>query len=123
MNRQTYVVAQLSVTVWICFLTQGVVDAILKQTVTHVQMIQQALSLASLGITTGIAYTIMGYLKYAFNSWMAEYWKQKKMIAEMILSVAKADQDERRRTIGRELIRQSKEPMDEDSSPKQLKFI
>ena len=30
MNRQTYIVAQLSVTVWICFLTQGVVEAILQ---------------------------------------------------------------------------------------------
>jgi hypothetical protein len=46
----------------------------------------------------------MEYLKNGFNNWMAEYWKQQKQIADMLLGLAKADQIEARKTISKGLM-------------------
>jgi hypothetical protein len=81
MNRQAYFVTQTSVTVWITFLTQGTVEAILMNTPTNIQVMQQGLSLASLGINMGIAGSIISDLKNEFNNWMEEYWRQRRVIS------------------------------------------
>jgi hypothetical protein len=84
MNRQVYFVAQTSVTVWVCFLTQGTVEAILKERPTDIDVLQQGLALASLGINMGIAIQIMGDLKNEFNNWMDEYWRVRREVEQML---------------------------------------
>ena len=59
MDNKTYVVAILSVISWICFLTQGVVLAILSPNVTPTEAIQHNLRLIELGFNTGIVRSIM----------------------------------------------------------------
>ena len=67
-NVKTYIVCQITISVWIFFLVQGIVDTILFDPSSDTDSIYQKLLLAELSINTGIAKTIMEYLKTSYQA-------------------------------------------------------
>ena len=76
----------LSVISWICFLTQGIVEAILEPRPDYLDQVQQKLSLVSLGFNTGIARSIMEYFKNSYHAY--QFIEKRKKLRNSVIDMS-----------------------------------